>query len=510
MIIDPINQILIKGGEGKDDLFIPLKKFLPFVGLGSFVDFKSVANSNCKIEIEGSLPTSPKNNHVVFNALPLTKRSSTVELTQQQVQFNTQIQQNQQQILEIQNQIHLQLENFTIEKAQTPPKSIPHKIVIWYCKWAKPKSPFEDKIIFHVKGNANHEASLISTLKAKRNEAKANPKDYDKIVELCNSLFSSMKYIENEQSDILNDALKLLKKSVKDGCIEACSILAKLYLFGIEGAVHHTPNYEKARLLYMKVLKNTQRQGQRFKLEITYNTGLCYEQMESDEKYIQAISFFKYAAVCGHPGASFKLYKIFEPISPKESIKWLIRSKKNANKEFPDGLYEYALHCYKGYEEGGIRKNEDYTITLLKEAVEKFEHVQSALELGKYYLIKEGPSSLNAGKYLYMAACKGSKIAQYKLALWWKNQPESIVKHEIKKKAHFEWLSCSVEGEEEGEGEGKEENLPEAMYKIGWCYELGYGITKDVQMARSFYEKAASKGYSKAKEKLEKMNKIKI
>jgi len=458
-----------------------------------------------KAEIENSLSSSisstpnsnhSTNNHVVFKSLPKAKRSSTIELTQQKIQLNAQIHQNQQQILNIQNQLQ-QLKNFTYENAQTPPKPIPYKTVTWYSRWASLNSPFDDKITFHVKVNGNNDASLISTLKTKRNEAKANPGDYDKTVEFCNYLFSSMKYIENEQSDILNDALKLLRKSAKNDCIETCHILAKLYLFGIDGAVHHTPNYNKARPLFMKVLKNIQQQKLKFNPDITYNTGLCYEHTESKKKHTQALSLFKFAAQNGHPGASLKLYKIYESVAPKESIKWLTLSKINANNEFPDGLYEYALHCHKGYEEGGITKNEDYTITLLKEAVEKFEHVPSAIELGKYYLTKEGLSSKMAGQYLYIAAGKGNKIAQYKLALWWKNQPESVVKSEIKAKAHFEWLLSSVEGE------GKE-SLPEALFKIGWCYESGYGTTKDEQKARSYYEKAAVKGYTKAKEKLEK------
>ena len=50
-----------------------------------------------------------------------------------------------------------------------------------------------------------------------------------------------------------------------------------------------------------------------------------------------------------------------------------------------------------------------------------------------------------------MAAIRDSKIAQYKLATWWDKQP---VNNEIKKKAYFDWLTYSAEGED---------GLPEAM-----------------------------------------------
>jgi len=379
---------------------------------------------------------------------------------------------------------------------QSPPKHIPYKTVTWYPKWKGRNSPFKKQIIFHVTLDAkNDQNSIISTLEEKCNNVKENPKDYDKIVEFCNYLFNSMNLIENQQSDILNDAMKLLRKSVKKKSVEACNVLAKLYLFGIEGAINHTPNYDKARTLFMKALRKNvhQEEQQQIDPETSYNLGICYENTDSDKKRSYA-SFYKHSAINGHPGASFRMYKLYENISPMEAVKWLTLSKQNASKEFPDGLYEYALHSYKGFEEGGISKNENYTITLLKEAAEKFEHVQSALELGKYYL-NEGPSSVNAGKYLYIAASKGNRIAQYKLANWWEKQP---IKSETKKRAYFEWLVRAAEGKE---------GLPQAIYKVGHCYETGCGVTKDINMARSYYENAAARGFDKAKEKLEKMNK---
>jgi len=458
-------------------------------------------------------PSSPLSNSVVLNSVnfsnldnqvlnQLSLSNSSFEASNQQTyQLNAQIQQNQQQILKYQNKLQkMQMRNTQIERfynnIQSPPEKIPFKTVTWYPKWASRNSPFEDKIVFNVKLNTKNEPTLISSLKKRRNEAKASPDDYNKIFLFCNHLFNSMKYIQEEQSDILNDALKLLKKSVKENSIEACNILAKLYLFGIEGAVYHVPDYEKAGPLFMKVLKNyQQQQKQQLGTEATYNLGLCYENMDSKKKRTQAISFFKFAALSGHPGASFKMYKIYERISPKEAIKWLLISKCNATKEYPDGLYEYALHTYRGYESGGISKNESLTINLLKEAADKFEHIPSALELGKFYLLTEGPNSTNAAKYLYIAAAKDNKVAQYKLASWWDKQP---VKAETRKKAYFDWLKLSAEGKE---------GLPEAIYKVGVCYEVGYGVSPDKNAAITYYENAAARGFAKAKEKLEKLKK---
>jgi len=443
-------------------------------------------------------------NQVMINQLshPRNSVNTSFDSTNQQTyQLNAQIQQNQQQILKYQNQLQqMQIRNTQIEKfysdIQSPPEKVSSKLVTWYPKWTHHNSPFGDKIVFSVKLDTKDEATLLASLKKRRNEAKASPEDHNKVVLFCNHLFSSMKDIPKEQSDILNDALKLLKKSVKENCIEACNILAKLYLFGIEGALHHKPDYERAGQLFMKVLKNTeQQQNQQLISESTYNLGLCYENMDSKKKRMQAISFFKFSALKDHPGAAFKVYKIYERISPKEAVTWLTRSKNNATKEYPDGLYEYALLSYKGYENGGITKNENYTISLLKEAADKYEHVPSALELGKFYLISEGNTSTNAAKYLHMAAIRDSKIAQYKLATWWDKQP---VNNEIKKKAYFDWLTYSAEGED---------GLPEAIYRLGCCYEIGHCVPVDKNIALTYFEKSASKGFNKAIEKLDKLKK---
>jgi len=466
-------------------------------GMQSPLSINSISLDN--INIQNTFDSIHQaNNQVIFNTLPHTNRvsSSSIDSANQQ-KLTAQIQQNQQQIMMYQNQLQqMQSKNSKIEKfyksIQNPPNNLKYKTVTWYSRWASKtskNSPFKDKIIFHVKVNAKNEANLISTLNKKRKDAKMNPDDHDKVIQFCNHLFKSMKFIENEQSDILNDAFKLLRKC-KENCIEACNIIGKLYLYGIEGEIGHIPNYDKARPYFMRVLKNSKIQSS----ETAYNLGICYENTESDKKRSHALSFYKFAGINGHPGASFRMYKLYENISPKEAVKWLKLSKRDATKEFPDGLYEYALLSYKGFEEGGIEKNENYTIVLLKEAAEKYEHILSALELGKYYINTEGSSSINAGKYLHIAASQNSKIAQYKLASWWEKQP---VKSEMRKKAYFEWLVCAAEGKE---------GLKEAIYKVGHCYEIGCGCVKDEQKALSYYENAALKGYSLAIQKMEKVN----
>ena len=44
-----------------------------------------------------------------------------------------------------------------------------------------------------------------------------------------------------------------------------------------------------------------------------------------------------------------------------------------------------------------------------------------------------------------------------------------------------------------------------AQERLGWCYRLGYGVTKDKTEATKWYRKAAEQGHKPAQEALEKL-----
>ena len=46
----------------------------------------------------------------------------------------------------------------------------------------------------------------------------------------------------------------------------------------------------------------------------------------------------------------------------------------------------------------------------------------------------------------------------------------------------------------------------EAMYKLGYCYELGVGANKDTSIAKKWLKKAADNKHSGAKKTLEKLS----
>ena len=42
-------------------------------------------------------------------------------------------------------------------------------------------------------------------------------------------------------------------------------------------------------------------------------------------------------------------------------------------------------------------------------------------------------------------------------------------------------------------------------YNVGYCYEYGKGVSKDISIAISYYKKAAAKGHNDSKERLKKL-----
>jgi len=124
-----------------------------------------------------STPTILDSTILDYNQNGHKKRSSSDSdyLSYQEDYLVAKIQKCQQHLSEYQEKLqHLQKINFKIENAKSPPKQIPYKTVTWYSRWASSNSPFQEKIFFHVKVNAKNETLIISTLKKKRNAAKAN------------------------------------------------------------------------------------------------------------------------------------------------------------------------------------------------------------------------------------------------------------------------------------------------------------------------------------------------
>lgn len=110
-------------------------------------------------------------------------------------------------------------------------------------------------------------------------------------------------------------------------------------------------------------------------------------------------------------------------------------------------------------------------------------------------LYKEGKELYDAGKYnkavpkLKAAAELGNKKAQYRLGRCY---DKGYGVTENNKKAVELYAKSAAQG------------YDKAQYRLGQCYEKGKVVKKDMKQARYWYEKAAAQGYDKAIEALKK------
>ncbi|GMM27731.1 Ack1 protein [Martiniozyma asiatica (nom. inval.)] len=138
----------------------------------------------------------------------------------------------------------------------------------------------------------------------------------------------------------------------------------------------------------------------------------------------------------------------------------------------------------------------------------KLGHSESQASLGFYYsqgyfptinfkpdkeAHKGRPDLVDGRKSIYWfskAASEGHVYAALGLARWYGSGSEGILKKD--EQQAFLWGRKAADVGE----------LAEAEFMIGVCYETGFGVAINRQLAINYYERSARKGYKKAKDKM--------
>ncbi len=242
-----------------------------------------------------------------------------------------------------------------------------------------------------------------------------------------------------------------------------------------------------------------------FLMLIMFNILAIYSYAKSESR-----SEIKYKAKKGDREAQLKLGKLYlegdERIKPdnKKAFHWISQS---AEQEFPPAQY-YIAQCY---EDGigvdvDLEKSLSFLIKAAEQGVEPAQskaaakliakndfdkaakylqmsseqgNIDSSRKLGQLFLQTEGKNQdlLQAIKYLGRAAESGDSQAMLLLANLYSGE-NGLITPDYTKMIQYLW-----------EAAGK--NFPEAQTKLGECFEDGFGLTKDTQMAVKWYKKAA-------------------
>ncbi|KAI8148886.1 hypothetical protein BJV82DRAFT_589977 [Fennellomyces sp. T-0311] len=286
----------------------------------------------------------------------------------------------------------------------------------------------------------------------------------------------------------LLEAEKLLKQIALRGHSESQYYLANMYAAGI---LHRTskPEFDKAFPLFVQAAKH-------HNPDAAFRTAKCYEDgLGTKRDKSKAAQFYKKAASLNHPGAMYRfgLAEMNGELGISRNLrdghKWLKRSAEAATPQFPHALHELALLHEKGFD-SVIFADPDYAVHLYTEAA-TLGYAPSAFRLGECYEFGRLNCKVDASlsiQYYSIAANQDHPEACFALTAWYLMGSDTLAPSEDQA---FAWAYRAAS-----------KGFPKAEYAIGYFYEVGISVPKDMQEAIRWYITAADKGEKRAAARL--------
>lgn len=174
-------------------------------------------------------------------------------------------------------------------------------------------------------------------------------------------------------------------------------------------------------------------------------------------------------------------------------------SAKSADTESPEGAYVYGMLLNRTLP-GVVIDDETYTDVLLPDRDQAIAYIEKAAYLGSSkaqlkmgeMLIGEGPNGVYdpplAMHYLRLAATRGETKAALRLSELFLARTNVVSRNDQLA------FSYALPAARKGDGH--------AEFIIGYCFETGAAVGKDLSEARSWYDLAVQHGFSRAIERL--------
>ncbi|KAI9275629.1 hypothetical protein BDA99DRAFT_496056 [Phascolomyces articulosus] len=286
----------------------------------------------------------------------------------------------------------------------------------------------------------------------------------------------------------LLEAEKLLKQVSLRGHSESQFYLANMYAAGI---LHRTgkPEFDKAFPLFAQAAKH-------HNPDAAFRTAKCYEDgLGTKRDRSKASQYYRKAASLNHPGAMYR-YGLAEMNGElgihrnlRDGHKWLKRSAEAATPQYPHALHELALLHERGFD-SVIFADPDYAVHLYTEAA-NMGYAPSAFRLGECYEFGRLQCPIDPTlsiQYYSIAANQDHPEACFALTAWYLMGSDAL---ESSEDQAFAWAYRAAS-----------KGFPKAEYAIGYFFEVGIGVPKDMQEAIRWYITAADKGEKRAAARL--------
>lgn len=329
-------------------------------------------------------------------------------------------------------------------------------------------------------------------------------------------LAASASEIKKNVHNFIKLAVKTLKKVCSDTEYrEAQFILGSLYSNSPTITVPKPDilerSFEKAFSYYTKA-GNQGHPLSLYRLGVSFELGIGTAVNEQ-----RALDSFTRGAAAGSVPAMFKLGVIYSKgglgtrRSAAKMMEWLHKAASNASVENPHALFELSkimnrdfvfilqpspsdVEFLKELDRIGVSRNEEASLHYCKEAA-RLMYSPGQFKLGWCYEYGKLGCSIDAKRsigWYSRAAKQGNAEAEMALSGWYLTGAKPIL--EPNDREAFLWAMKSAES-----------GFVKAEYALGYYYEAGLGCERDLEMARKFYQRAATQGHEKAIDKLRAM-----
>lgn len=301
----------------------------------------------------------------------------------------------------------------------------------------------------------------------------------------------------------LVEAEKLLKQVAIRGHSPSQYYLANMYSSGL---LHKSNKFEfdKAFPLYVQAAKHHHP-------DAAYRTAKCYEDgLGTRRDKGKAVQFYRKAATLNHPGAMYRLGlaeirgELGLSTNIRDGHKWLKRSAEASTTEYPHALHELG-HLHERGLASIIFQDHDYAVRLYQDASD-LGYAPSCFRLGECYEFGRLGCTVDprlSMHYYGLAAEQGHPHACFALTAWYLIGVPGLM--EPSDEQAFAWALRAAHSsmDDGGRGGGRQRGLARAEYAVGYFYEVGIGIEKNMAMAWTYYRKAAAQGEKRAMQRLQ-------
>ncbi|KAK0614453.1 hypothetical protein B0T14DRAFT_528535 [Immersiella caudata] len=296
----------------------------------------------------------------------------------------------------------------------------------------------------------------------------------------------------NEQT-LRNDALNIISFLAAQNHPEACYQKGKMAEFGKFGS-------EKSTIEAQKLYQLSSDEGY---VRARYRLGLIHEKMNDTDA---AMFEYNAGADLKDAGCTYKLGMVYllgqhgVAKDLRRGIEVILQSAETSDEDVPEGAYIYGMLLANQMPDitvpaNILAPNEELGLQWIMKAA-YLGFVKAQLKLGQVYELRQMGCDFEPAlsvHYYHLAARQGNPEASLAVSRWFLYGHEGTLRENYRLAFEFATDAAAT-------------GLSYAEFVMGYYYEIGIHVSKNLQMARHWYELSAEHGCDDATRRLATLN----